>query len=404
MAAERVFVNISELYTPFERVPDAALAMADSCVNWVGPEAHLPTAYADRPTTDLGNRGMLPGLVDSHTHAVWAGSRIDEYVMRSKGADYEKILQLGGGIHATTEATQRASEDELVALAQARLEGFLSRGVTTVEIKSGYGLEREHELKMLRAIRRLAESVPQRVTPTLLAHLIPKDWERSDYLQMLTNDLIPEVAEEGLAEAVDVFCDRGAYTIAEAQRILETGQSHGLDVKIHAEQLAHTGATQLICELGGLSADHLEKATEDDWHALAESRTVGTILPGAALLLAQQLPDARAMWDAGVTVAVATDHNPGSSPFYSLPLALQLTAALGGLTVEEALIAGTAHTADALGNANLGRLEKGAHADFLVMEGPNALEPFYRWGESPVRDVYVGGRVAWSRDATSVFR
>ena len=395
MAIQRVFTGITELYTPFERIVNAAFAVDEGCIDWIGSEADLPDAYADWPREDLNGRGVLPGLVDSHTHTVWAGTRIDEYVMRSRGASYEELMDAGGGIHATTEATQRASEDELVSLAQARLEGFLSRGVTTVEVKSGYGLEREHELKTLRAIRRLSETCSQRITSTLLAHLVPKNWDRSDYLAMLTQELIPEATEERLAEAVDVFCDRGAYTLDEAQRILETGQTHGLDVKIHAEQLAHTGATKLVCELGGLSADHLERATDDDWQALADSGTVGTILPGAALLLTRSLPDARAMWDAGVKVAVATDHNPGSSPVYSLPLALQLATALGGLSVEEALIAGSAHTADALGQPDLGRLEPGAHADFLVTDGPNALEPFYRWGEVPLERVYVGGQPVW---------
>lgn len=392
---QQVFSGIAELYTPFERVTDAAMAVDDGRIVWVGPRSDLPTTYTEWPMEDLGGSGVVPGLVDSHTHTVWAGTRIDEYAMRSRGASYEELMDAGGGIHATTEATQRASEDELVALAQARLEGFLSRGVTTVEIKSGYGMEREDELKMLRAIRSLADNEPQRVVSTFLAHLIPTTWDRADYLAMLTQDLISEVAEDGLAEAVDVFCDRGAYALDEAQRVLEAGLDGKLAVKAHAEQLSRNGATQMVAELGGLSADHLEKANDEDWQALANAGTVGTILPGAALLLTRALPDARAMWDAGVKVAVATDHNPGSSPVYSLPLALQLATALGGLTVEEALIAGTAHTADALGKPDLGRLAPGAHADFLVMEGPHALELFYRWGEVPLERVYVGGQPVW---------
>ena len=395
MTDQIVVTGIAELYTPFERIPDAAMAIDDGRVAWVGPKSDLPTRYAAWPLEDLGGRGVLPGLVDSHTHTVWAGTRIDEYAMRSRGAGYEELMAAGGGIHATTEATQQASEDELVALAQARLEGFLSRGLTTVEVKSGYGMEREDELKMLRAIRRLADNGPQRVVPTFLAHLIPPTWDRDDYVAMVVEELIPEVADGDWAEAVDVFCDRGAYTLDEARRVLETGLDQGLAVKAHTEQLSRNGATQIVAELGGLSADHLEKATDDDWQALAESGTVGTILPGAALLLTRSLPDARAMWDAGVKVAVATDHNPGSSPFYSLPLALQLASALGGLSVEEALIAGTAHTADALGKPALGRLEPGAHADFLVTEGSHALEPFYRWGEVPLERVYVAGQPVW---------
>ncbi len=394
---QQIFTGVAELYTPFQRVTDAAIAVEDGRIVWVGPQSGLPTAHAAWPMEDLGGRGVLPGLVDSHTHAIWAGTRIEEYAMRSRGASYEELMDAGGGIHATTEATRQASEDELVSLAQGRLRGFLSRGVTTVEIKSGYGMERDPELRMLRAIRSLADSEPQRVVSTFLAHLIPTTWDRADYLAMLTQDLISEVAEDGLAEAVDVFCDRGAYTLDEARRVLEAGLNEKLAVKAHTEQLSRNGATQMVAELGGLSADHLEKATDDDWQALAEAGTVGTVLPGAALLLTRALPNARAMWDAGVKVAVATDHNPGSSPFYSLPLALQLATALGGLSVEESLVAGTAHTADALGKPDLGRLEKGAHADFVVTDGPHALEPFYRWGEVPLAQVYVGGQLAWSR-------
>jgi len=392
---QQVFTGIAELYTPYERVTDAAIAVDDGRVVWVGPQSGLPTAYAEWPREDQGGCGVLPGLVDAHTHTVWTGTRIDEYAMRSRGASYEELMDAGGGIHATTEATQQASTNELVSLAQERLGGFLSRGVTTVEIKSGYGMERDPELKMLRVIRSLADSEPQRVVSTFLAHLIPRAWDRADYLAMLTHDLISEVAEDGLAEAVDVFCDRGAYALDEARRVLEAGLDEKLAVKAHTEQLSRNGATKMVAELGGLSADHLEKANDEDWQALANAGTVGTILPGAALLLTRTLPDARAMWDAGVKVAVATDHNPGSSPFYSLPLALQLATALGGLTVEEALIAGTAHAADALGKPDLGRLDPGAHADFLVMEGPHALELFYRWGEVPLERVYVGGQPVW---------
>ncbi len=395
MVDQRVFTGIAELYTPFERVTDAAIAVDNGRVAWVGPDSDLPRTYTEWPLEDLDGRGVLPGLVDSHTHAVWAGTRIDEYAMRSRGASYEELMDAGGGIHATTEATQQASEDELVALAQARLERFLSRGVTTVEVKSGYGMEREAELKLLRAIRRVADNGPQRIASTFLAHLIPQTWDRAAYVAMVVEELIPEVADDDWAEAVDVFCDRGAYTLEEARQVLEAGLNLGLSIKAHTEQLSRNGATQMVSELGGLSADHLEKATAEDWLALARSGTVGTILPGAALLLTRSLPDARAMWDAGVKVAVATDHNPGSSPVYSLPLALQLATALGGLSVEESLIAGTAHTADALGKPDLGRLEPGAHADFLVTPGPHALEPFYRWGEVALERAYVAGQPVW---------
>jgi len=387
-----VFTGISELYTPLERLTRAALVVSEGEIVWLGPESALPESYRGWPVTDLGGRGVLPGLVDSHTHLVWAGDRLEEYLRRARGESYEAILLAGGGIHQTVEATQRASEDELYELAQARAQVLLQGGVTALEIKSGYGLKLEQELKMLRVIKRLRQTGPQRIAATLLAHVVPGGIKRDAYLEMITTELIPEVANTGLADAVDVFIDQGAFTVAEAGRVFEAARWHGLAIKGHAEQLTHTGATRLICELGGLSADHLEQATEHDWQALAASGTVGTLLPGAALLLRKPFPEARAMWDLGVKVAVATDHNPGSSPLFSLLLALQLTVALGGLSVEEALLAGTRHAADALGQVSWGRLTPGAVADFVVVDGSQALAPFYYWGHAPIFAVYVAGR------------
>ena len=387
-----VFTGIGELYTPTERLTRAALVVNQGEVVWLGAESALPESYRSWPATDLGGRGVLPGLVDSHTHLVWAGDRLEEYLRRARGESYEAILLAGGGIHQTVSATQQASEDELYELAQARAHVLLQGGVTALEVKSGYGLLPEHELKMLRVIKRLRQEGPQRITATLLAHVVPTGVKRNSYLDMFTTELVPEAARNSLAAAVDVFIDQGAFSVAEARRLFETARRHGLAIKGHAEQLTHTGATRLLCELGGLAADHLEQATEQDWRALAASGTVGTLLPGAALLLRKPFPEARAMWDLGVKVAVATDHNPGSSPWYSLLLALQLTVALGGLSVEEALIAGTRHAAEALGQVSWGRLTPGAVADFVVVDGPQALTPFYHWGHAPIFAVYVAGR------------
>src|SRR5690625_1155247 len=247
----------------------------------------------------MGGRGVLPGLIYAHTHLVWAGDRLDEYRLRSKGAAYEEILEAGGGIHNTVSATVAAGEEELLELALERARVFLAGGVTTLEIKSGYGGEPEAELKMLRVIRSLQERVPQRLVPTLLAHVIPQGWERAEYLRVFTQELIPIVAREGLATAVDVFCDVGAFTLPETERIFEAAVSHGLAVKAHAEQLSHTGATELVARFRGLSADHLEEATPQDWQALARAGSVGMSLPGAAVLLRQRCPDARARWAAG---------------------------------------------------------------------------------------------------------
>jgi len=388
----RVFVGISELYTPRVRLEHAALVVADGRSIWVGMETDLPGEYRNWEHTHLGGRGVVPGLVDAHTHLVYGGDRLDEYLRRAKGESYEEILAAGGGIYSTVRATDAASEEGLYGLARARAEKFLAAGVTTLEVKSGYGLEPQAELKMLRVIQKLKETLPQRVFSTLLAHLVPRGWERKKYLQMFASELIPEVARAGLAEAVDVFSDQGAFTLEETRKILEAALEHDLKIKLHAEQIAHTGATRLAAELKALSADHLEQSTLGDWQALAASGTVGTVLPGAAVILRKPFPNARAMWDAGVKVAIATDHNPGSSPLFSPWLGMQLTVSLGGLAAEEALIAHTEHAALALGRGDLGRLEVGGRADFVVIESTHALKPLYHWGDLPIHAVYLNGK------------
>lgn len=387
----KVFTGISQLYTPFRRVEGAALAVRGGEVCWVGPEAEIPEEYRGWPREDLGGRGVLPGLVDAHTHLVYAGSRLEEYLRRARGESYEAILESGGGIHATVRATQAASDDQLLDLARRRMRLLLADGVTAVEVKSGYGLTVEQELRLLRVVARLRAEGPCRVVPTLLLHAVPLGWDRGAYLRVVTEELIPQVAADGLAEAVDVFCDRGGFDLHETTGILRAAAEHGLQVKAHAEQFTWTGAARLVAELGGLSADHLELSTPEDWRVLAQRGTAAVVLPGAAVVLRKPVPWARAMWDAGVTVAVATDHNPGSSPLCSLWLALQLAVALGGLTVEEALVAGTANAARALGKPTLGRLEPGSTADFVVVDSASALDPLYWWGHPGVHSVYVGG-------------
>jgi len=392
----RVFTGISDLFTPARRLGDAAMVVEEGVVSWIGPRKELPLSYREQPHQHLGDRGVLPGLVDSHTHLVWAGDRLEEYRLRACGARYEEILEAGGGIYHTVEATSRASSETLLELAEQRAEIFLRGGVTTLEIKSGYGLETAQELRILEVVRALNRRIPQRVVPTLLAHVIPKGWRRQAYLEMFTTELIPEVRRRGLAEAVDVFCDRGAFELQASRSIMESARHHGLSVKAHAEQLERLGASQLVAELGGLSADHLEQTNEQDWRALARAGSVATLLPGATLILGKSLPDARGMLAAGVKLAVASDHNPGSSPLFSLFLALQLAIVLAGLSVEEALMAGTRHAALALGKPELGNLEPGSAADFLVIDGRNATLPLYTWGQLPLRQVFIAGECVCS--------
>lgn len=391
----QLFLGITELYTPFKKIEKPAIAVRDGRVAWVGAAENLPVEYSSWDKVDLGNHSVVPGLVDAHTHLIYAGNRYDEYLRRARGESYEAILESGGGIYSTVRATQAASEDELFDIAKVRVLKFMAAGVSAIEIKSGYGLESLHELKMLRVIRRMQQELPLRIHPTLLAHVIPTGWNHKKYLEMFTDELIPEVKHRELAEAVDVFCDQGAFTLAEARKILQAALAQGLKIKVHAEQIARTGAAKLAAELGALSADHLEQSTPEGWQALAASGTVGTILPGAAVILRKPFPNTRAMWDTGVKIAIASDHNPGSSPLYNLWLAMQLAISLGRLSVEEALIAATANAADALGQSDIGRLEPGAHADFLVVDSPQALLPLYQWGNTPLCSVYIGGQAVW---------
>ena len=421
----RVIRGISELYTPFERFENAAMVVGQPAattttgprtagsgtaangidevevgeqVVWVGPERELPPEHKGLPGLNLGGRGVLPGFVDSHNHLIWAGSRVEEFVRRSAGADYEDILAAGGGIMATVRDTRAASEARLTAVARRRVGAFLRGGVTTLEIKSGYGLDTENELKMLRVARRLQSEGPQRVTTTLLAHVPDPDVDRDAYVERFVSETIPEAARLRLADTVDVFCDRQAFDLPEARRILEAGLAAGLQITAHAEQLSHTGVALLIAELHGLSADHLEQATAEDFAALAAAGAVATILPGAAVGLGLPLPPASLTRPSGVRVAIASDHNPGSSPHYGLLPSMQLATALGGYTVEEALIGASAHAADALGQPTWGRLAPGSPADYLVVDGPAAMLPLYSWGHSRLHEMVIGGHSVWRRD------
>lgn len=391
----RVVRGISELYTPYKRLADAAFVVHEGRFAWVGGLAELPRQYADWPAIDLGGSGVIPGLVDSHNHLIWGGSRVDEYVRRSEGAAYQQIAAEGGGIMATVRATRLLSDAGLLMSARRRANAFLRGGVTALEIKSGYGLDTEHELRMLRVARRLAHEGSQRVTTTLLAHVPDPAMDRGRFVQQFISETLPEAADKGLVDAVDVFIEDGAFTLDEGRRILEAALSLGLPVKAHAEQFSNSGAARLVAELGGLSADHLELATPADLSALAQAGTVATLLPLAAMLLRAPLPQAADIRASGVKVAVASDHNPGSSPLFGLLPALQLATVAAGLTVHEALVAGTASAADALGQPDWGRVEVGAMADYLVVSAPEALTPLYTWGQPSIREMVIGGQSVW---------
>jgi imidazolonepropionase len=407
MRADLLVLGISQLVTPESAGPKhgaamrqlkvverAALAVADGTILWVGAEADWAGEAA--ATVDLQHRAVVPGLVDPHTHAVWAGDRLADFEARISGVPYERILAAGGGIWSTIRATAAASPDELLALAGPRIEALLRSGATVIEVKSGYGFKPETEIAMLQVIRSLAGATRAHIVPTLLIHVPPKDpSDRAGYVPDVRQTLIPEVARQKLAGAVDVFVEKEAWSAAEAERILACAQQHGLAVKLHTEQFNRVGGLELGLRMGALSVDHLEACSAEQVAAMAGSPTIATILPGVSLHLGLPRAPGRALIDAGAAVAVGTDLNPGSSPVFSASMALALAVRLNGLTAQEALVAGTVNAACALGLDDAGRIEPGLPADFLVLQGSDWRELVYTLGSNPVREVWIRGeRVA----------
>jgi imidazolonepropionase len=339
-----------------------AVRVADGRIAWIGPPEEAPQ---DDERVDLGSALVTPGLVDSHTHPVFAGDRSDEAAARLEGVPYS-----GGGILRTVEATREADDATLERLCELRLRAGLAAGTTTVECKSGYGLSLDEELRHLRIIRRVAERVPLRVVATFLgAHAVPEDAVAAEYAQHVADDMIPAVSAEGLAEFVDVFADDGFFDLAAAERIGRAASAAGLGLRLHAEQLARTGAAELGVRLGAASVDHLEQLDEAGVAVLAASETVATLLPAPAIVLRDRLPPANALLDRGATVAMASDANAGTySGFGTMPLVVGLGATLLGMTAAEALRAATSGGAAALRRPELGRLEVGAMADLVAWD------------------------------------
>jgi imidazolonepropionase len=368
-------------------------------IAWVGPRCELPGPPQDLAARvhDTGGGWITPGLVDCHTHLVYGGDRAREFELRLTGASYEEIARAGGGIRSTVEQTRAASEQQLYAQALPRLEDLLAEGVTTVEIKSGYGLTLEHELKMLRVARRLGETAPVTVKTTFLgAHAIPPEFDRrpEDYIDSVVA-MIPEVAASGLADAVDAFCERIAFYPEQVARVFEAARAAGLPVKLHADQLSDLKGASLVARFGGLSADHLEYTCEEGIRAMALKGAVAVLLPGAFYVLHEtRLPPVEALRRAGVPIALASDCNPGSSPVTSLLLILNMGCTLFRLTPEEALAGVTRNGARALGMAEThGTLEVGKAADLVLWNIAHPAELAYRIGHNPCRQVIKDGRV-----------
>jgi len=382
-----------------------AVLIRDGRIAAVGPRADLEKdVSAGAQTLDCGGRLVTPGLVDCHTHLIYAGDRADEYERRLGGASYLEIMEAGGGILATVRATRAASEEELWAAARRRAAVMLAHGTTTAEVKSGYGLTLESELKMLRVAARLNAEGPLAVVPTFMgAHALPPEYagRRDAFVAFVNEVMTPAVAAAGLAEYVDVFCDRGAFTVSEAAAVLAAARRNGLGCRIHADEFDALGAAELAAELGAASADHLTVTTAAGIAALAASRTVAVLLPGTSVFLgADHFAPARRLIAAGALVAVASDHNPGSCHAASLLTVLAPAAAFLKMKPAEILHAATINAAYSLGRAErVGSLEPGKDADLVVFDADDVTDLFYEWGAVAPRWVLKRGAVVYDADA-----
>jgi imidazolonepropionase len=406
-----VLSNISQLATcPPDRpqqdaglVENAALAWTDGLVRWVGSSADMPAEYQDEPVIDCGRRLVIPGLVDCHTHLCFGGWRSDEFELRLRGASYQEIARAGGGIASTVAATRSASLSELRRKAESILDEMLDLGITTVECKSGYGLDEANELKQLEVYRQLNDSHEIDLVPTFLgAHIIPPEHSqhRDRYIRLLCDVLIPRVARQGLARFCDAFVETGAYSIEETRQILSVAAGHGLGIKIHADQLSDGGGAELAAELGAVSAEHLEYVSDAGVEAMAASGTVAVSLPLASLYLGEPYMPARKMIDRGVPVAVATDFNPGSSPSYHLPLAMTLACVHQGMTPQETLKGATSVAAKAVSlSKHIGTLLPGYAADLALIDSPSLNHWLYQFRPNACIAVMKNG--AWVRENPS---
>jgi imidazolonepropionase len=376
-------------------IADAAIVWEGERILWIGAEATLPARYADLPSEDAGGRLLVPGLVDCHTHLAFGGWRAEEFERRLRGESYLDIARSGGGIASTVAATRAATHDELAARSRETLEAMARLGVTTVECKSGYGLDIEHELKQLEVYQTLARTQPVRLVPTLLgAHVVPPEFRdrRDAYIDRLCATLMPEVARRGLARFCDAFVEDTAFTVPEARRIFEVARAHGLRPKLHADQLHDCGGAALAAEVGAISADHLEYVSASGIAALRDAGVIAVSLPIATLYLHVAPMPARALIAAGVPVAVATDFNPGSAPAAHLPLAMMLACTLQRMTPAEALKGATLYAARAIGlDAEIGSLEPGKSADFALIDAPNPTHWLYQFQPNACVGTWVRG-------------
>ena len=378
-------------------IRDGALGLAAGRIAWIGVERDLPREASAHRLLHVPGAWATPGLVDCHTHLVYAGNRANEFEARQRGATYAEIARAGGGINATVRATRAASDDELVAESRSRLAALAAEGVTTVEIKSGYGLDTANECRQLRAARRLAEDVGVDVRTTLLAaHAVPPEYagRADEYVDLVCGETIPAAAAAGLADAVDAFCETIGFTLEQTRRVFTAARERGLRVKLHADQLSDGGGAALAAEFQALSADHLEYTNEAGIAAMARAGTVAVLLPGAFYALREtRVPPVAALRAAGVPIAIATDCNPGTSPATSLLLMLNMACMLFALTPFEALAGATRHAARALGCADRGTLAPGQRADIALWDIAAPAELSYRIGGNPCIGIVRAGNI-----------
>lgn len=406
--------NIASLATPIgssarrgkqqgeiRRIRDAALRAEDGRIVFAGREEDYTREYGGRPAevrVDASGRAVVPGLVDAHTHPVWLGDRGPEIGRRLAGEGYAAIAAQGGGINATVRATRAGSEAELRETVARRLSAMLAHGTTTAEVKSGYGLTEEHEIRALRILASLAKdpALPRLVPTVLAAHDIPPEYRenRGEWVRIVAEEIVPRAAREGLARYCDVFCEEGVFTVPESRRILEAGRRAGLGLRVHADELARSGGAMLAAELRADSADHLLFIGEEEIAALASAGTVAVILPGTAWWMRSRRAPARALIEAGVPVAVASDANPGTCYTESLPAVAVHACLDSGLSVEETLTGMTLNAAASLGLAGeIGTLEPGKWADLLILDAPDDRHLIYHWGSNRVDRVIARGRL-----------
>jgi imidazolonepropionase len=392
--ADLLFLNarLATMADGYGIVEDGAVAVKDGRVAWAGPRAEAPAAAREH---DCGGLWLTPGLIDCHTHIVHAGNRSGEWEARLNGASYEDIARQGGGIMSTVRATRAASEEDLLRQSGPRIAALLAEGVTTLEIKSGYGLDLASEAKMLRVARRVGELLPVNVATTFLgAHALPPEFagRADDYIIDICTRMLPALAAEGLVDAVDAFCERIGFSHAQTARVFEAARELGLPVKLHAEQLSDQGGAALVANYGGLSADHLEHLSAQGAAAMAHAGTVAVLLPGAYYFLRETvMPPLSLLRELGVPLAVATDCNPGTSPMTSLLLAMNMACTLWRMTPLEALRGCTVNAAHALGRGDVGTIEAGKRADFALWDIARPADLAYAIGANPCRLVVNGG-------------